>query len=396
VISVQNTLPKMVLTGLSSSRLALILVLLVMLFSLAGAVLPQEGGADSADIAQWQEAHPNVTKMLKPAGLFHVFHSWPFLVTIFVLAINTLTCTVLRFARDGGFAALKEPGAVERLGFFLLHLSLIVLFAGGFYSVATRLDGYIVLTQGQRFVEQHDQYRRLVEGPLRSERHKQFSATLGDVQTKHTNGRQVDVKSALEISVRGKKVAEGLVKYNLPYSYEGISFTLRDTGFSPRIVIRDSNTGAVRLDSFVALKTFKTQQGPQYRDFLPLRFLQNITILTLYPTYSIENGSIVKTGEQPDDPMLLIEAKDESGRIISSTHLPFGGQVSVGDFNFGFTDIRRWSAFRVVDDDGYPIIWVALWLGTAALVLRYVPELRCWFAGKPSRPGHCGCDTKTL
>jgi cytochrome c biogenesis protein ResB len=379
-MSARYALSNALLRALSSAKLALTLVLLVILFSLAGAVLPQAGMLEPAEIAQWQEAHPGLTRILEPAGLFHVFHCWPFLVTISILAVNTLTCTVLRFLREGGFSALKGPTALERVGFLLLHLSLIALLAGGFYSAATRLDGYIVLTEGQRFEERHEHYLRLVEGPLRPERHKQFSAVLRDVQTEYQSGKQVDVESTLEITADGRKTADGLVKFNRPVSYQGVSFTLQDTGFSPHIVIGNKETGRVRVDSFVALKTFGTEQGRQYRDFLPLPFLPNRTVLTLYPSHSIQNGNIVKTGEQPENPLLLIETEDESGRVISSTHLPIGQQVAVGNFNFGFTDLRRWSAFRVVDDNGYPIVWVALWLGTAALVLRYVPELRNWFA----------------
>lgn len=386
VILVQNTLPKIVLAGLSSSKLALLLVLLVMLLSLVGAVLPQQGGMEPAEIAQWQKTHPNITRILGPAGMFHVFHSWPFLVTIFVLAVNTLTCTILRFVKEGLLSALKGPAAVERAGFLLLHLSLIVLFVGGFCTAATGLDGHIVLTQGQRFTEQHDQYRRLVEGPLRPEHHKQFSVVLADVQTWFEGSTQVDAVATLEIFAYGRKLTGGVVKYNKPFSHEGVDFTLRDTGFSPRIVIRESNSGAVRVNSYVALKTFQTQQGSQYRDFLPLPFLNDITVLTLYPSHSFKNGSIVKTGEQPDNPILLIETKNRSGQIISSDYLPMGKQVTVGDFDFAFTDLRRWSAFRIVEDDGYPIVWAALCLGTAALLLRYLPELYNWLGPEEPEP----------
>ncbi|MHC4312978.1 MAG: cytochrome c biogenesis protein ResB [Planctomycetota bacterium] len=215
---------------LSSSKLALVLVLVVILFSLAGAILPQEGMIESKDIAAWQKEHPILTGALEPAGFFHVFHSWPFLVTIVVLGINTLTCTVLHFVKDGGLSALNGPRGIEKAGFFLLHISLIVLFAGGFWSAATKLDGYIVLTEGQPFIERHNSYVRLVEGPLRREHHKKFVVALKRVVTKYEKQRYLtDVTSNLEILSEGKRATNGTVKFNKPFTYKGLSFTQAET-----------------------------------------------------------------------------------------------------------------------------------------------------------------------
>ena len=176
---------KLILAIMGSSKLALVLIVLLILFSIAGVVLPQEGMLEPSKIKLWQQGHTTLTKMMEPAGLFHVFHSWPFLITISILGVNTLTCTTLHFIEDGSFAAFKGPRAIEKAGFILLHLSLIVLFAGGFLSAATRLDGHIILTEGQSFTEQHDSYVRLVEGPLRPEHHEDFVLTLKQVETKY-------------------------------------------------------------------------------------------------------------------------------------------------------------------------------------------------------------------
>ena len=374
---------------LSSSKLALVLVLVVILFSLAGAVLPQDGMMESKDIAAWQQEHPTLTRALEPAGFFHVFHSWPFLITIVVLGINILTCTILHFVKDGGLSALKGPSRIEKAGFLLLHLSLILLFAGGFWSAATKLDGYIVLTEGQRFTENHDSYVRLVEGPLRREHHEEFVVALKRVETKYEKQRyQTDVTSNLEILSEGKRSVDGVVKFNKPFTYKGISFTQDQTGFSPRIVIRENESGKIMLNSFVALKTFHESEEREYRDFLPLPFIKNRIIITLYPSYSMENGTAIKTGEVLAKPLLLVEKEDESGQVISSNHLLFEGQIVLGQYSFGFTGIRQWSSFRVVEDQGYFLVCFSLWLGTAALLLRYVPDLLRWFGTKPS-------DTKT-
>lgn len=364
---------------IGSGKLALALVLLVILFSLAGAVLPQEGAMEAKDIALWQAGHPTASSVLQYIGLFHVFHSWPFLGTILLLAINTFTCTVLHFIDQGGVSCLKGPGAIARIGFFVLHLSLILLFAGGFWSAATRLTGYIVLTEGQSFREQHDSYLRLVEGPLRKENHEGFDVILRDVKIEYQGSRYpIDVSSYLEIVSDGNKVAEGVVKVNRPFTYKALAFTQDKTGYSPRVMVREKENGRVLLNSFVALQTFGREGAREYHDFLPLMFLEQKVFITLYPSFSMDNGKPKKTAEEVAEPVILIETEDEDGKKISLGHVGIGDTIEVQGYSLGFMDLRKWSAFKIVSDPGYPAVYVSLWLGLGALLLRYVPELLRW------------------
>ncbi len=365
---------------LSSSILALVLVLLVILFSLAGAVLPQEGRVDPNDLTAWFNNHPGLTAALKPLGLFGVFHSWPFLVIIFLLLINTLTCTVSSFFKDGGFSVFKGQAAIEKTGFYLLHISLVLLFTGGFFSTAAKLDGFIVLTEGQSFTENHNGYLRLVEGPLRPERHKEFVVILTNVKTKYEKNQYlIDTASSLTFLSEKKKATERIIKVNKPFTYKGLSFTLHETGFSPRLMITEKKSGKRLVDSFVALKTFQKETGRQYRDFLPLPFLGHRIIVTLYPCYFQENGEIIKAGEEPDNPILIVEVEDESGKIIDKKYLSQTETVSLDKYSLAFTDLRRWAAFKVIQDPGYPIIYFSLILGIITLILRYIPDLLEWF-----------------
>ena len=209
-------LVKTFLKTISSSRLALTLVLLVIVFSLAGAILPQQGGMDDADITAWQKAHPVITSVFKPIGAFNVFRSWPFLVIIFLLAINTLTCTIFQFKAEGRFYGRSNISPITKLGFLLLHLSIIAILICGFYTAAAGLDGRIVLTEGQSFIEEHDNYQRLAEGPLRPKWHQGFLVKLKKVRTKFEKQHLVDVSSEIEIYSGEKKSANKTIRVNYP------------------------------------------------------------------------------------------------------------------------------------------------------------------------------------
>ena len=364
---------------ISSGKLALVIVFILMLFSFAGTTLPQKDRVNPDDAAKWQQDHAALTAIAKPIGLFHVFTSWPFMITLVILGVNTLTCTILRFIKDGGFACLKGPNGMEKAGFLLLHISLIILMAGGFISTAKKMNGYIVLTEGQTFIENHESYLRIAEGPLRKKAHKNFAIKLNKVSTEYQKGfYQTDVASTVEVFEQGKKIKEATVKVNHPFIYKSLAFTHQDIGFSPRIEIKDKKTGRILFYSFVVLKTYDSDKGKEYRDFLPLSFLENRTIVTVYPDHMKKNGKAVKLSDEPNNPLVRIEVENKEGDIISEDYLTHGEEVSIGDNIFKFSDLRRWISFQVIEDPGYLTVCISLWMGLAALLLRYVPDLKKW------------------
>lgn len=364
----------------SSSKLALVLVFLIILFSIIGAVLPQEGTLRIVEIRQWQQVHPWMTTVLGPLGFFHLFHSWPFLFVILLLGLNTLTCTLWRFVKEGGLTSLSGPRAFRQTGFLLLHLSLITLLAGGFLSAAASFDGYILLTEGQGFTGRPESYLRRVQGPLHSDRWLKFSVRLEKVLTKYEKKRYlVDVASTLEVLEQNRLVTSAVLRINQPFSHKGLAFTQDKTGFSPRLRILDKKSGRQLLNSFVALQTFDTPDGRNYRDYLPLPIFDSRFIVTVYPNFGMKNGRAIKVGDEPDNPLLIIETEDRSGQTALLKQVRLGEKIAIGDHIVSFEELRRWSAFRVVRDPGYFIVCVSLWLGLGALLLRYIPDLRKWF-----------------
>jgi cytochrome c biogenesis protein ResB len=257
------------------------------------------------------------------------------------------------------------------------------LFFGCFWGAATKLDGFIILTQGQAFTGHRQQYQRIVEGPLRNKKTANFTARMTNLQIKYEQEKYaVDIASSFDVYRDNKLVAQRIARVNKPFVFEGLAFTLDQNGYSPHISISQKQSGRQLVDSFVALKTFG--QGPEreYRDFLPLPFLKNMVILTLYPSHERRDGKAVKTSESVDNPLIIVEVEDQSGKKISQSELPLGQKVTVGEHTLEFKDLRQWASFRVVQDKGYPVVWVSLWLGVAGLLLRYLPDL----IKKPSSP----------
>jgi cytochrome c biogenesis protein ResB len=352
--------------AIGSAKLALVLIFLMILMAVAGAIIPQEGLVWPRQIDAWQQQNPILTSVFAPIGFFHVFLSIPFLLTIFLLGLNTLTCTIRYFAEQGYWAAFKGPAALKNTGFLVLHISLIFILAGGCWSAAASMDGFILLTEGQSFNENHDSYLRLREGRFRRDIHKGFNFRLDEVKVVYKDKHfPVDIMSHITVRDLNNIKVEGEIRVNRPFTYKGLDFTPDQVGFSPRIGVRDTQTGKLLLNAYIALKTTGINKERTYSDFLLLeafkqkKWTATVTLL-------------------PEKPMLQVHINDESGKLLAHGDVPKSGHMDLAGYTFYFTSLRHWASFRIMDDPGYKIVWPAIWLALLGLFLRYIPELKSW------------------
>ena len=374
-MSEQSGLLKKLLNAVSSSKLALVLILFIIVCAVIGFVIPQQGKVNNYDIQNWQNAHPSVTSFLKPLGLFSAFHSGLFIIVIIVLAVNVTTSAVLKFKKEGAFEALKGPDALKMTGFLVLHIALLTLFVGGFMTSTLKLDADAIITEGTTFIDHPNSYLRSVKGPLRPETQKDFILFLKDVQFDYEKDKYATgMTSNFDVYEKNEKIADAVIKVNQPFSYKNMKFTINGVGFSPRVAIYENDSNTPVFESYIALRTTLSEKGNTYTNQLLLPFLQNQTFLTLYPDHKADFGQIVKTSEVPNNPLLIIEQKDENGNVLLKEHLPLSKKVALGDIAFEFKELRQWASFKVESDPGYPIICAAFVLGLIALAIRYIPK----------------------
>jgi hypothetical protein len=358
---------------ITSPKLAVILGGVLMFFGLVGAVVPQESGFDASSLAQWQADHPLWTAVLGSLGLFRTFSSVPFVITVVVLAINTFACILRRFLRS---RKQNKRFSTAELGSILLHIAIIVTLFAGLVSATCRLDGWVLLTEGQDFTGAPHDYMMLKKGLLRGPGLVDSSLRLEEVRADYKDGHLVGKRSML-MDRRLRSRCE--VQVNNPQTFGGLTFTQDKIGFSPRLSVTEEMSGLTVADSYVVLKTFGETKGREYRDYLDLPQIGRVMLLTLYPDHISEGGVPVKRGDEPVNPLLRIEWQDGKGNTVSEDILAMGGSASVEGYKFQFEELRRWAMFRVVNDPGYQIAVFSFWIGLLSLLVRYVPDLVSWF-----------------
>jgi hypothetical protein len=121
-----------------STRLAVVLILLIVVLSLVATLVPQ-GGDDA-----WYQARyaPILFALIRVFGYKAFFTSLTFLIPVLLFTVNLAVCTVNRFV------VRARAGARRRYGPDLLHVGLLVLIAGGIVTAQFRHEKTWQLSAG--------------------------------------------------------------------------------------------------------------------------------------------------------------------------------------------------------------------------------------------------------
>lgn len=411
---------------LTSVRLALILILLIAVATLAGTLLNQVPGAVASDPVaydRWLESargrYGIFTDVMARLQLFNVFGSIWFRGLIAVLVANIVVCTVNRWSsiraqvfsprvrmipayfdrarigatfsvnmvpataavavrkglRSAGYRSLTDDGEsvamyadryrFSRLGTFLTHLSLVLLLIG---AIMGRVWGW----SDNQFVVAQGATR---EVPLA----KDISVKLEQFQEEwYVEGPPKDFASDIVIYDKGQEVKRGTARVNSPVSYNGISFNQAFYGQVAVIQVLDAAGNDV-FNEGVPLAWTSDRNRPV--GFLEVPGQQ-------FKAYVVgpEPGSYdtaVPLGT------VRLELYDKSsGQLMKIESLERNRDVQAEGLTFRFLRESQFTGLKVVKDPGVNIVWLASGLMVLGLVMVFwFPHRRMWALCSPRADG---------
>lgn len=254
-----------------SLKLTMFLLISVALISIIGTILPQ-GTIPQEYLAQ---ISPAKIKIYKALGFFDMYHSWWFILLLYLLTVNLVACSIKRLPHiwkiitrpetvlsDGlerslaNVATIQSPGeagAIKeravaflksefsepvvteadgawhlfaqktpwcRLSVYFVHLSVIVIFVGALTGSLFGYKGFVNILEGES----------VSKVMLRSEKELDlgFSLRLEKFSVaKYANGAPKEFKSILTVLENGQPVpgyTNARVIVNDPLTYKGITF----------------------------------------------------------------------------------------------------------------------------------------------------------------------------
>lgn len=338
-----------------STRVALVLLVLILLSCIVGESLPPAIGKEA------------------------VFSSLWFIFLLVLLIVNIIFCIVKRIR------ILR----LSLIGTTIFHVSLVLLFAGVVYDQLFFFEGAIRLTEGETLSgAERASYDRIRKGlffkiPKLEDLgqiyfHKLHPSYLAD-------GR--DWGAAYEIAV-GEDVQQGrkkIVYVNHPVKYKGFEFYCDKEGYSPLFVLRDS-LGRVLYGVYAPLQSIERKDGtylyrsgsadapggfnfPQDPQLPPVFSLQT----TYYPDKVKKRAGEVFFQVWP-----IVRGKDTEGqeeKELFKGKAALGKTVKAGDFFLSMEEVRYWTSMNVIYRPGLAMIFSSFWLGLGGITLNVILKM---------------------
>ena len=408
----------------SSVKLAIFLFIILALTSIIGTVLPQ-----GESLQFYLEKYgPFYFKIIRTLHLYDTYHAWWYLALMGLFSVNLIVCTIKRlpytlrlFRRnylemgrndllrrpfkaqwetaqktnpvdlqsrlvktfsglagkpearenvDGGKLYLSDRGKWSYWGVYLIHVSVLVIFAGAILGSFTGFKGRIMLLEGEStdHAVQMDSHGNIKKIPLGfALRCDKFKVDF------YPTGAPKLFKSDLAIIDKGKEVVKKSILVNSPLTYKGITFYQSSYQSVPdlkiRIVSSDGKQKVLDLSAF--------DKG-------------------LWPEKKLMVGIIKYLPNVHGAPAARVYVGDPSGSNGDAVWLLEGHdrEVSLGDNSFRLSLVsakeKYMTGLQVKKDPG---VWI-VWLGCTMMVIGFaivfwVGHRRLWlWMGKDGEKLH--------
>lgn len=415
-----------------SRKLAIVLILLIIIFSIIGTHIPQKSQLKPDVYNVWKTNHSTEAYYFEKFGLTGLFSSSIFIGLAGLLFINTLFCARTMFSnafrrlsnpqlqkkayicglennmelrtekeqkyvisvlnsilKSDRYKVFQEENCIvaekNRFGVFgtsLFHVSILIIIVAAVYGSLGRMEGDMRLIEGQTLSEDHGNYIFVNEGPFFNGNHQKFDINLDKfyIDYKDETGTPRGAAGKLVIKENGEEVKSDFVYSNNLMSFKGYTFLGNVYGLAPLLILKNPD-GTVYSGSYITASD--TDSSGRYISSFEIGDTGLEGILMIYMTAPL-TSKITESGEIKQTPILFLKIFD-GGNEIYNGKLRLNDTVQIYDKylgydrTLGFYDIKYWSNFYIVKDSGTFLVYAGIGLITLSLIISYfmIPK-RVW------------------
>jgi cytochrome c biogenesis protein len=366
----------------------------------------------------WKSNNPVKAAIFEKLGLTNLFSSFIFMFLASLLFVNTLFCTrnmmrnafrryqnrqfrnksfirglensavlrteedqkniishIISVFRSSGYnvyqqrnSMIAEKNRIGIFGTFLFHICILFIIVAVVYGSAGRLEGDMRLIEGQTLSEEHGNYMFINEGPFFNENHQKFDIYLEKFYPEYKDeaGTPRGPAGQLVILENGKRMKTDTVYSNHVMTYKGYTILGNVYGLAPLLILTNAD-GTVYSGSYVTAADVDNSG----------RYIASFEIgdtglegrLMVYMTAPLTTN-IEKSDKIEQIPMLFLKIFDGKKELYDG-NLRLNETVKIYDKYLGFYDIKYWSNFYVVKDDGVPIVYTGFGLIILSLIIIF-------------------------
>ncbi len=426
-----QSIPKRIHKTFSNLRTGVVLLILTGVAAALGTFILQRPATDPDKLARAYS--PATLQWLDRVGLTDVFHTWWFLTLLGLVSLSIVLVSVDRFPNawrfyarpyrktDSHFRAalpnkvelpitdsedalnaaersLKKLGwPVERIAdrneaslyserhrfsvmaVYIVHASLLLIFAGGMIDGFFGYSGFLALQKGQS--------SNVIE--LRTGGTKQLPFAVkcyGAGQENYADGSPKRWWSKLAVVQNGQEVESKEIVVNDPLIHGGLRFYQASFG----------NTGT--LDG---LKLAVTSAKGDARELTlamnePVQLDPNttVTLAEYIPDFFVRDNQIFKRSDDPVNPAFRLQVRNTAtGEDAKLWIFPAYNSAAQGEYTgykFDYRDMQMgyYTGLEVSHEPGQWLVWAGcLLMGCGLFVAFYLVHMRVWIAAAPNARG---------
>ena len=413
---------------LSSLKCGLFLLGLLGISMILGTFILQRPMAQEGQIEQVYA--PQVVRLLNALGLFDVFHAWWFILLLGLLGANITLASIERFPQvwrlysrphfmaDAAFvralpfqreiplgprtpseatalasqklAGLGYPARPDvlskgtlyvekhrlvRLAPYVVHASLLIIFAGAIFDGTRGFKGYISLRPG---TSTNDVEPLAVPG---AHHHLSFSLRCDAAgMDRYPDGSPRQYWSQLAVLENGREVMRKKIYVNDPLTYKGVRFfqaTYVPSGV-PRKLVMEADWQESGVEKHQTLTLSPGTPAPLGKQGAA------VALVDFIPDYVLSGNSITSRSDDPRNPAIHLQV----GRPISGVtnawvlakspelHPPNDTGVN---FRYVSVEMDASTGLQVAHQPGQWLIWAGCLLLTTGLMMAlYLSHIRIW------------------
>jgi cytochrome c biogenesis protein len=426
------SVPKWIHKTLSNLRTGVILLISVGLASALGTFILQRPATDPEKLTRAYS--PATLLWLDRLGLTDIFHAWWFLTLLGLVSLSIVLVSIDRFpnawrfyarpyrktdshfrsalpnkielpisnTEDGLNAAergLKKSGwPVERIAdriepslyserhrfsvmaVYLVHASLLLIFAGGIIDGVFGFSGFMALQKGQT--------SNTIE--LRTGGTKQLPFAVkcnGAGQENYADGSPKRWWSKLAVVENGQDVATKEIVVNDPLIHNGLRFYQASFGTTGKL---DGLKVAVTPEKGVPGEMTLTMNQPAQLDSNT-----TVTLAEYIPDFFVRDNQIFKRSDDPVNPAFRLQVKNtatgEDAKLWMFPAYNAAAQGEATSYKFEYRDMQmaNYTGLEVSHEPGQWLVWGGvLLMGAGLFVAFYLVHMRVWIAAVTDARGN--------
>jgi cytochrome c biogenesis protein len=325
---------KKCLHGLSSMQASWLLLIVIAILSSLGTLIPQDYPSDFYMTQYGSFLGP----LILITSLDNLYYSPWFIACLVLLGLSLITCCIKQ---------IKMVRSMVSLSSLALHMSIVIVLAGAFISMAYKTTAFIELPEGDK-------------AELSAYGFKKGFLQVNQIKVDYyDNNKPRQYRTVLTLDGLDEPACKQEISVNHPLKHKLIKVYQSSWGWITESTFSDDQ------QEFQVNLPHGDKLTLPHRDYMVRAFF--------IPDF--QDGMYSKS-PWPNNPRLLLTLYYQE-KMVDMAMLAVGESAKLGQYSISFNSYRQYSGITVKQDPGIPVVFTGFMLLLAGLGGRYViPAIR--------------------